>query len=321
MSIKLLPPGTRHGNRDYYVRISVKGRRVEISTGTSDKRLAKRFAEQREKELYESCVLGRSEGTVTVAIDNYIAFRRPTMRDEGYLFKIRGLIGRRKLPGVGQQDFDECARVLYPGLANETWNRCVYTPLQAALRHAGLNLLIKRPKQKKPKHKSITARQRNLLIKNAIAADDGKPDLKALLTLLFFNGPRISEAISLTRAMTDLQRGIACFDVTKVDDDDGWRPLHPKVVAALANLPKRKDGRWFRWETRSGPSKRIKALREKMGIYFSAHTGRHTFGDQIVEKGGDVRELLDTGNWSDIKSAMRYTTRNVERARKVINKL
>ena len=315
MSYKLLPPGTRHGNKVYYARISVKGRRVEVSTDTTDKRLATRFAEQRERELYERHILGGSEGTVTTAIDNYITWRRPKTYDENFLLKIRGLIGKRKLSGIGQVDFDECARVLYPGLSNETWNRNVYTPLQAALHHAEVNLKIERPKQKKPKHRSLTARQRGILIKNA--AD---PDLKALLTLLFYNGPRISEAINLDRDRTDLQRGVAWFDTTKTDEEH-LSPLHPKVVVALANLPERTDGRFFRWKTRSGPKKLIAALCKKTGIYFTPHMARHTFATLFMAKGGSLPDLMEGGRWEDERSALRYTSPDVERVRKAINRL
>ncbi|MCH7692334.1 MAG: site-specific integrase [Proteobacteria bacterium] len=315
MSYKLLPPGTRHGNKVYYAVVTAKGKRVEVSTDTTDKRLARKYAQQVESELFERHVLDGSEGTVSAAIDSYIAFRRPRKVEEGYLLKIRGLIGKRRRHGIGQEDFDECAQVLYPTCANETWNRCVYTPLQAALRHVGLNLRIRRPKQKKPMHKSLTAAQRDLLIKNA---DD--PELRALLTLLFYAGPRISEAINLTRDDTDLQKGVARFVLTKTGEEH-WRPLHEKVVVALANLPVRQDGRFFRWKTRFGPRKPIADLCKKTGIPFHPHLARHTFADLFLEKGGSLRDLMDAGGWQDEKSAMRYTARNVERVRKAVNNL
>ncbi len=315
MSYKLLPPGTRHGNKVYYAVITAKGNRVEVSTYTTNKRLAERFAEQRDRELWERHVLGRAEETVSAAIAAYIGFRRPRKADEAYLLKICGLIGKRRCHGLAQEDFDECAQVLYPGLSNETWNRCVYTPLQAALRHAGLNLRIRRPKQKKPTHKSLTAAQRDLLIKNA---DD--PELRALLTLLFYAGPRIGEAINLTRDDTDLPNGLARFKLTKTGEEH-WRPLHEKVVVALANLPVRQDGRFFRWKTRFGPRKPIADLCKKTGIPFHPHRARHTFADLFLEKGGSLRDLMDAGGWQDEKSAMRYTGKNVERVRRAVNNL
>ena len=315
MSYKLLPPGTRHGNKVYYAVVTAKGNRVEVSTDTTNKRLARKYAQQVEDGLFKRHVFDGSEGTVSAAIDSYIAFRRPRKVEEGYLLKIRGLIGKRHRHGIGQEDFDECAQVLYPGLSNETWNRCVYTPLQAALRHAGLNLRIKRPTQKKPKHKSLTAAQRDLLIKNA---ED--PELRALLLLLFYAGPRISEAINLTRDDTDLQKGEARFVLTKTGEVH-WRPLHKKVVVALANLPVRQDGRFFRWKTRFGPRKPIADLCKKTGIRFHPHRARHTFADLFLESGGSLRDLMDAGGWQNVKSAMRYTARVEERVRKAVNKL
>ena len=316
MPFKLYPPGTRHGNKVIYALITVPGRRTEVSTGTIDEKLATRFAEQAERELYESCVLGRGKGTVGQAIDNWIAFRRPRKIDEDYLTKIKNLIGRRKVVNITQADFDEAALALYPGLSNSTWNRCVYAPLQTALRHSGFAIKIRRPKQKKPRHKSLTAKQRNILIR--VASFD--KDLKAILCLWFLQGVRISESISLTEDRLDLPNALACFDSTKTDRDH-WMPLHAKTVAALANLDAQEDGRIFRWKTRWGPRKALNKLIEKTGIKFTPHQGRHTFADILMEKGASLRDLMDAGGWADQKSAMRYTTKRVERVRKAIAKL
>lgn len=315
MAIKMLRPGTRHGNKVYYARISVKGCRAEISTHTSNAKLARRFAEAVERGMFERHALSGSSKTVAQAIDGYIRFRRPASRDEDYLMALRAALGTRDCATVVQEDFDGCAAVLYPSCSNETRNRAVYTPLQAVLRHTGVHAPIKRPKQARPKHRSLTAAQRDILIRNA---ED--PELKALLTLLFYAGPRISEAIALTRERTDLVSGIACFELTKTDDEQ-WRPLHKKVVFALAQLPKREDGRFFRWKTRAGPRKQIAALSRQTQIPFSPHRARHTFADLMMEKGASLRDLMDAGGWRNERSAMRYTTKRVERARKAVNKL
>ena len=69
MAIKLLRPGTRHGNKVYYALISVCGRRVEKSTHTRSPRLARRFAEACERQLYERYALMGESLTVAQAID------------------------------------------------------------------------------------------------------------------------------------------------------------------------------------------------------------------------------------------------------------
>ena len=315
MAIKMLRPGTRHGNKVWYARISVKGCRVEKSTYTSNARLARRYAEGIERGMYERHALGGSPRTVAQAIDGYIRFRRPRPRDEGYLMVLRAALGHRECAAITQEDFDACAAVLYPRCSNATRNRGVYTPLQAVLRHSGVHATIKRPKQPRPKHRSLTAAQRDILIRNAV-----DPELKALLTLLFYAGPRISEAIALTRDRTDLANALACFETTKTDDEH-WRPLHKKVVFALAQLPARQDGRFFRWKTRAGPRKLIAALSRQTQIPFSPHRARHTFADLMMEKGASLRDLMDAGGWSNERSAMRYTTKRVERARKAVDRL
>ena len=316
MAIKMLRPGTRHGNKVYYARISVKGCRIEISTFTRNPRLARRYAEEKERGLYERHALGGSAMmNVASVINQYIAFRRPAIRDEKFLLSLRSVLGARECDGIAQADFDLAAVVLYPGCSNETWNRAVYTPLQAALRHAGIRVAVTRPRQKRPRHRSLTAPVRDMLIANA---DDA--DLKALLILLFYAGPRIGEAINLRREGIDFEGKLLCFDLTKTDDEH-WRPMHPKVADALRDLPVRQDGRIFRWLTPQGPRRGIRKLCARLGIHFSPHQARHTYADLLMEKGGSLRDLMDAGGWKDGKSALRYTGKNVERVRKLVNKL
>lgn len=316
MPVKLIPPGTRHGNAFYYAIVSVPGYRTEISTRTNDKKLAERFARRVEAEAYERFSLGTAgAGTVGQAIDNYISFRRPRKLDENYLLAIKGQIGNMKLSDVSQVHFDATAQVLYAGRTNETWNRSVYTPLQAALRHAGRIIALRRPKQRKPRHKSLTAIERDKLID---AATD--VETKGILILMFYTGCRISEAIKLTWDRVDLAGEKVCFDASKTDEDS-WRPLHPKVVLGLANLPGEKHGKVFRWQTRFGARKAIGIASTAAGMKFHPHMARHTFGDLMQEAGASLRDMMDAGGWKSEKAAMRYTTRRVERARKVVGRL
>ena len=315
MSFKLIPPGRRHGNKVYYAQIAVKGRRIEKSTHTRNKGLARKYAEALEAELYERHVLGRGPAeTVADAIERYIAFRRPSTADRKYLDSLRAHAGKTLLDQVTQATFDHAAQVLYPGRAPETWNRQVYTPLQAALRHSGVNVMVRRPKLKKPRNRGVSKEAAQLLIGNA-----GDSDLAALLTVLFYTGCRIGEAISLTPERVDLQNKRLCFDLSKTDEDS-WRPMHPEVFLALANLPERLD-RVFRWQTTSGPRKPLRALCKRLGITVTPHMARHSFATWLADSGANMRDIMEAGGWSDHKSVLRYVGTDLERVRKVVEKL
>ena len=315
MSIKLYGPGKRGRNRYITAVVRAKGQRVEISTNTLDSRNARRFARDVEAELFERHKFGGRPRTLAEAIDRYIAFRRPSLADERRLIKIRRFIGKRHLRNIGQADFEECATSLLPGLSNATWNRDIYTPLQAVLRHHGIVLALRRPKQSQPSYRALTADQRDILIKNA-----GDVDLRVLLIVLFYCGARISEAIGLERDRVDFTDRTICFETTKTGDKH-WRPLHRKAAAAIKRLPVREDGRVFRWRTRWGPQKALDLLCKRTGIYFTPHMARHTFADLMLERGASVRDLMDAGRWDSEKSAMRYTARRVERVRRAVERL
>ena len=309
MGYKLIPPGTRHGNKVYYALISIKGKRPrEISTGTGNKKLADDYARKAEERFHRH---ENRERTVGEMIDAYLNFRRPGVRQEGYCLALLEVLGNRH--DVRQADFDEAARVLYPGRSNATWNRCVYTPLQAVLKHNGIVIALRRPKVPRSKYKALTAAQRDILMANA------EGEFKTFLTVLFYCGRRISEAVSLTWDRVDLKNQVACFEQTKTDTDH-WQPLHPTVVIALANIEHR-VGKVFTYKSRHHVRPMLKRLFKATKIKFHPHMARHTFADLLVEKGASMRDLMDAGGWKDQTSAMRYTSRRVERVRKAIESL
>ena len=264
--------------------------------------------------MYECYVLGGgAPKTVAQAIESYLAWRRPKSYDCRYLERLKGWFGRLQLHQVDQGRMDEAALVLLPGAAAETWNRQVYTPMSAVLKHAGVTIAIKRPRQRKPRHKALSRESTEVLIANA------KPNLAALLTVLFFTGCRISEAIGLTWDRVDLNGRLLRFDVTKTDEDS-WRPMHDRVFEAIANLPREHD-HIFRWKTRAGPSKEIADLCAATGIKFHPHMARHTFATRLADAGVNLRDIMDAGGWKDHKSVLRYTAPDVERVRRQIAKL
>jgi integrase len=319
VSYRLHPPGTRGGNKVFYATFSVGGRRREVSTKTRDRGLAERFAARFERLLYERDLLGAGPPrTLGQAIEAYVAFRRPGANDRRYLDLLKRWAGRRPLAEIGQADFDRAAQALYPGRAPETWNRQVYTPLQAVLGHAGVTLRLRRPRQRRPRNRAVERATAELLIATAGDARTGDPELAALLAVLFFTGCRISEAVALTWDRVDLAGRRVRFDLAK-NDRDHWRPLHDRAFTALAGLPR--GGRVFRWRTTSGPRKPLSALTRRLGVHFTPHMARHSFATWLADAGAGLKDVMDAGGWSDHKSVLRYTGGDVERVRRAVDRL
>ena len=308
MPIKMYAPGTRKGNRFWVARVFINGKRRESSTRETNEGRARRIAEGIERKLADG--RGASKG-IGALIESYIAARRPAKDDERYLLNLKSYLGNRK--PITQADAEEAARLLYPGRSPATWNRQVFTPLSAVLRHYGEPVVLKRPRVKPPKHRAVSRAIRDTLINTASG------DLKCLLTIMFYTGARISEAISLTWERVDLQRRILQLDVTKTGEH-GWRAMPEKLFLELANRGS-KDGRVLGWATRAGPRKALATLRKATGIAFTPHMARHTFATLLVDEGANLKDVMAAGGWRSLNSVNRYVADNVERVRKVVERL
>lgn len=310
MSIKLYAPGTRKGNKFWVARISVAGLRREISTDQTDEGRALKFAQAAEREFGE----GRSTSkSISALIDSYIAVRRPSKADEAFLLKLRKHFGKRK--SVNQADVEEAARMLYPKRSAATWNRQVFTPLLAVLNHYDVPVKLKRPKMKPVQHRAVSRAVRDTLINSATG------DLKTLLTIMFYTGARISEAVSLTWDRVDLHAKKLKLTVTKTDQH-GWRVMPEKLFLELANRPEEsRVGKVLGWATRSGHRKALAKLCKATGIFFTPHMARHTFATLLVDENASLIDVKDAGGWKSLKSVERYVADNVERVRRAVDKL
>lgn len=312
MSIRLYAPGTRKGNKFWVARISAAGvKRREISTGEGDEGRARKVAGGVERELSESRGPTKSIGAL---IDAYISARRPAKVDEGYLLKLKAHFGKRNR--LAQVDAEEACRMLYPKRSAATWNRQVFSPLLAVFNHYDVPIKLKRPRVKPAQHRAVSREIRDTLINSA--AD---PDLRCLLTIMFYTGARISEAVSLTWDRIDLHARKLKLAVTKTGEH-GWRAMPEKLFLELANRPlETRIGRVTRWTTRAGPKKALAQLRKTTGIFFTPHMARHTFATLLVDGGASLVDVKDGGGWKSLRSVERYVADNVERVRKVVEKL
>lgn len=227
-----------------YLRGTLRGIRVRESTGVNDEALAEEIRAKREWEILQSSVHGiTTGGTFLAGVAAYLE----NGGESRFLQPLIDHFGSTPLAKIDQAAIDLAAKKIYPGLAPATLDRQIYTPMAAVIGKASEYKLcspikLKRPKMPKGRVRWITHAEAFNLIEACA------PHLKPLVAFLFYTGARVGEALWLDWRNVDLQRAQVQFLDTKNGKDRGV-PLHPDLVAILANLPHR-DGCVFRKQGR-----------------------------------------------------------------------
>lgn len=300
------PDGSYGPSQNWYLRGTVRGYSVDESTGTDDKDAADQIRIKREAELLRRSIHG-TEATMSFAEAANLYL--DAGGDDRFLNRVIKHFALTPVHKIGQSEIDTAARVLYPGRANETINRQVYTPTVSVLRHVGRVLAIRRPKQKPPvvprpdRHYATPETYAKLV--NGIA---DLPHLRRLVLFMTYTGRRVSECVRLTwEEDIDLPHRIAYMGLTKNGEPVTVHIPSP-VFEELANVTE-KQGRVFGYTDSKSPNRTLKARSTKIGIpYLSCHKlGRHTFATWMRRYGGlDLKGVMDAAGWKDPKSADRY---------------
>lgn len=317
---------SRHGSPYWYIRGSIRGVRVDESTGLVERKAAEEVLTKRGAEVLERAIHGDSVSrTFAEAALSYME----AGGERGPLTPIIKMIGRAKLIAIGQGEIEVLAKKLLPHAGPATLNRRVYTPVVAVLHHAARKRwcskpVIARPKQPQGRMRWVTTAEAEQLLAAA------SPHLFPLVLFLFSTGARLSEALYLEWRNVDLSRGQVVFTGTKNGENRGV-PLHPKVVAALANL-RRKEGRVFRrpdgrpYEERTGGGGQVKTawagMCRRAGISdFTPHDCRHTWATWHYAANRDLPALMALGGWKSVEMVMRYAHVNTAHLAPSIGKL
>lgn len=306
MPLYLRPP--KAGRTPFFhVRGSYLGQRVERSTGTRKRAVAKQILLEIERE----CERGRFERAAGLtfakgALDymNAGGQRRP-------LKKLLAHFGDIALDKIDQAMIDGAAQTLFLGASAATQNREVYTPISAILKRAGSDFRIRRPKGSRGQLISawLWPEEAARLFKAAKAIDK---EFAILLQLLCYTGLRLSEALNLQCGDVRLSESYAHVIQTKTDERRGVY-LPSNVVAVLANHPRgiEREGRVFRF-AKSGYlygllADSAEAAGVKLPDRAAFHLFRHTYATWMRRYAGrDVKGLVATGAWKSEQSAARY---------------
>lgn len=317
--LKLIPPGRRKGNKFYLVRGRFAGRQVEASTKTADPVAAQRFKVNLEARLLDGDTITRVTATFVDAAAIYRAGRTLSRNEDRYITKLEKHFATTRLADIKPADIHKAASDLYPGCKPQTKNRQAIAPALAVLHVAAENDLcahikVKRLKGADPARPAADTDLVEVLIDGA----DG--DLKALLTVLAYQGWRITETLNIKRANIDFEANTIKRLVSK-SQVWRWTPLDPDAAQAIEDLPERADGYVFPWRTRGAAYKHIRPLAQKLGITFTPHMARRGFATALHAAGADAKSIAMAGNWEDPRSVLPYIQTGLDHARATIDKL
>jgi integrase len=285
----------RHAKSDrWYIRGSVKGRRIFESTGTGDKQQALAYLNKRWADVYNEAALGiqpaaKFEDAVMAYLDGGGSPR--------FLGSLLLRWGGLPLSRLTQTEVDRAASELYPNGSPATRIRHVYGPTRAILRHAlkiGLEGAPVRPLSlpkvaKKPVEWADDAYIRKLL-------PHCGPHLKAFILTLTYTGLRSGELLRLDKAQMKPRDGWLFVPKTK-SGEPAMVPLPPEVAGALTEC-----GGVFPWGDVPAASKALRRAAAAAGLpYLRFHAlGRHAFAARLLAAGHDIKTVKEAGRWSGI---------------------
>jgi integrase len=323
MSLKLVK---RHGQRNWYIRGSVRGIAIDKSTLTDNEAAADAIRIKEESRLLNRSVFGEKASVLFVeAAVQYMEQGGETR----FLQPIIDYFKGSKLADISQVDIDAAARAIYPSAAPATINRQIHTPISAILKMGAKrkwcdSVTIERPTQPKGRIRWLRIDEAERLVE--CAADHLKP----LLRFLFGTGARISEALALQWSDVDLKKCHAIFQDTKNGERRGV-PLPASVVASLSNLKHRvgpvfltNKGKPYLVKSDGGGQVKkafATACRRAAITDFTPHDCRHTFATWHYAKHRNIAELMQICGWKSPNMALRYAHANVENLLDGVNAL
>lgn len=330
MPLKLV---RRKKSPNWIIRGSIRGVRIEESTGTSSKRHAEEIRAKREAELLAEVIYGKkATATFAHAAASYLE----NGGSRRFLAPILECFGITPLGRIDQDALDSAVAKLYPAVSPATRNRQFFTPVSAVLHHAAqrgwcAKPIIARPSQPTGRVRWLEPQEAERLIG---ACSD---HLRPLVIFMLYTGARVGEALWLDWCNVDLSRAHVEFLSTKNGESRGV-PLHPRVIATLAALPHR-EGSVFRRPdgacysrpseydvTDTSAGSRIKtAFRracKRAGIEnFHPHDCRHTWATWHYRANHDLVVLQKLGGWKTLSMVMRYAHTNVAEHTHTIERL
>jgi integrase len=326
MPLKLIPPRNAK-TKNLYIRGTYLGVAVDKSSGTPKRSVAlailKRLEAAIERGEYPRQETSSDREQRLTFISAAIAYMEAG-RSRRYVGKLIKHFGETPAANIDQAAIDAAALALYPSVTPATRNTCLYTPVSAILRHAGIEIKLRRPKGSKGRTITdwLTPPDAFGIIK---AAESFDPELALLLMFLLYTGVRLGAALNLRREDVRLSESAAWVRHQKRQPASDVRLRNDLREALARHLLTHNHDRVFRFH--QGGHLKHQLLRAKLGYlglpcptrrpqkwrpppyrltWVNYHSFRHTWATWMRQAGTDLQGLVATGNWRDHRSAARY---------------
>lgn len=278
---------------------TVAGMRLLGTTGSTNKQIAQRIAEEKENAVWNGRFDGPGAGlTMAQAFMAYL----DAGKSERFIFELADYWRDTPVQDVNAGAIRKAAINLYPTAANSTKNRHVIVPTQAAINHCAelewCNPIRVRRFKVETKPKEVVTDE----WVTAFEAE-ASPHLGALCRFMFETAACVGEAVALTWADVDLLERKARIRQTKLFDERDAR-ITPRVLVALANLPsnRKPDEPVFKYQRRDSVRQPWLATIERAGIKrMTAHSCRHGFATAMLRDGLDPKTVARWGGWKDVR--------------------
>lgn len=285
---------------------SLAGKRIRKSLGTRDEARATELKAAYEAKLWQRNTYGEEAvRTFEEAALSYLEHG-----GEGrFLPKLIRHFKGRTLGTIKPGELRGAAIALYPSAGPATRNRQGIIPARAVILHGhdlGWCPSIK-VKQfevvKSRKHKAVG---REWIDPFMVEADASLlPHLSALVLFVHQTGARISEAVRLEGQHVDLPNRVALLEKTKTG---AWSPreLTAELVARISGLRPKAGVRVFGYTDPKAVNRVAKRVAARAGLeQLSSHSfGRHSFGTNSLALTGDIKGVMDAGDWKSAKLFM-----------------
>jgi integrase len=301
---------------------SLAGKRIRKSLGTRDEGTATELKAAYEARLWQRRTYGEE------AVRTFEEAALSYMEHGGEARFLGPLIQHfkgRTLGSIKPAELRAAAMAIYPKAGPATRNRQGIIPARAVVLHGhdlGWCGSIRVKQFDVPKSRKHKAVDRTWM--DAFMAEADKsllPHLSALALFMHQTGARVSEATRLEGQHVDLPNRLAVLEKTKTGE---WSPreLTAELVARISGLKPKDKVRVFGYTDPKAVNRVAKRVAKRAGIEpLSTHSfGRHSFGTNSLALTGDIKGVMDAGDWKSAKLFMETYVHSRDAAKNIVSK-